>query len=81
MQKRDKAKLTIEFFSRNIRDTTLEYKIIEKKALALVKAIKDFRVYILHSHTIAYVPNAAVKEIPVQNDPKGRRGRWISTLL
>jgi hypothetical protein len=43
--------------------------------------VKDFRVYILHSHTLAYVPNAAVKEVLVQNDPEGRRGRWIAALL
>jgi len=49
--------------------------------LDLVKAIKDFRVYILHLHTLAYFPNAAVKEVLVQNDPEGRRGRWIAALL
>ena len=36
---------------------------MEKQAYALVKAIKDFRVYILYSHVIAYVPNVAVKDI------------------
>lgn len=61
MQKRDKIKLPIEFFSHNIRDATLMCNIIEKQALDLVKAIKDFIVYILHSRTLAYVPNAAVK--------------------
>ena len=38
------------------------YIIIEKQGLALVKAVKEFKVYILHSHTPAYVPNAAVKK-------------------
>lgn len=27
------------------------------------------------------MPNAEVKEVLVQNDPEGRRGRWITTLL
>jgi hypothetical protein len=53
----------IAFFSKALRDVSLNYKIMEKQAFALVKAIKDFRVYILHSHTIAYVPNAVVKDI------------------
>jgi hypothetical protein len=35
----------------------------KSKAYALVKALKEFRVYILHSHTVAYVPNNSVKEI------------------
>ena len=57
------------------------YNIIEKQALALVKALNDFKVYILHSHTIAYVPNATVKDVLVQTDPEGRRGKWIAAML
>jgi len=47
----------------------------------LVKALKDFRVYILHSHILAYVPNTVVKDVLVQTDPEGRRGKWIAALL
>ena len=54
---------------------------MEKQALALVKAIKDFRVYIIYSHIIAYVPNAVVKDIITQDGPDGRRGKWIATIL
>ena len=54
---------------------------MEKQALALVKAIKDFRVYILYSHIIAYVPNFVVKDILTQDGPDGRRGKWIATIL
>ena len=46
-----------------------------------MKALKDFQVYILHSHILAYVPNAAVKDVLVQTDPEGRRGKWIAALL
>eukprot|EP00253_Pinus_taeda_P011343 PITA_11343 len=81
MQKREGVEKPIAFFSRIIRDGALKYNIIEKKALALVKALKDFRVYILHSHILAYVPNAAVKDILVQANPEGRRGKWIASLL
>ena len=65
MQKRDGVEKPIAFFSRIIRDGELKYNIIEKQALVLVKALKYFRVYILHSHIIAYVPNAAVKDVLV----------------
>eukprot|EP00253_Pinus_taeda_P019184 PITA_19184 len=81
MQKRDGVKRPIAFFSRIIRDGALNYNIIEKKALALIKALKDFRVYILSSHILAYVPNAAVKDVLVQTEPEGRRGKWIAALL
>ena len=49
--------------------------------MALVKAIKYFRVYILHSHIIAYVPNVVVKDILTQDGPDSRRGKWIATIL
>jgi hypothetical protein len=47
----------------------------------LVKALKEFRTYILHSHVIACVPNSSVKDILTQPDPEGRRGKWIATML
>eukprot|EP00253_Pinus_taeda_P022623 PITA_22623 len=49
--------------------------------LVLVKSVKDIRVYILHSHILTYVPNEFVKDVLVQTDPEGRRGKWIVALL
>ena len=72
MQKRDGHEKPIAFFNQTIRDASLRYNIIEKQALALVKALKDFRVYILHSHILAYVPNAVVKDVLVQTYTEGR---------
>lgn len=71
----------IAFFSKSLRDAALNYNIMEKHAFTLVKAIKNFRVYILHSHTIAYVPNTVVKDILTQDNPDGRRGKWIAVIL
>eukprot|EP00253_Pinus_taeda_P010492 PITA_10492 len=71
----------IAFFSRALRDAPLNYKIMEKQAYALVKAIKDFRVHILYSHIIAYVPNAVVKDILTQEGMEGKRGKWIANIL
>ena len=70
----------ISFFSRALRDAPLKYNIMEKQALALVKALKDFRVYILHSHIIAFVPHTVVKDILIQYRD-GKRGKWIATIL
>jgi hypothetical protein len=53
----------IAFFSRASRDAELKYDIMDKQAYALVKSLKSFRVYVLHSRVIAYVPSATVKEI------------------
>eukprot|EP00253_Pinus_taeda_P014078 PITA_14078 len=71
----------IAFFSRALRDTPLKYQIMEKQAYALVKAIKDFRIYILYSHVIAYVPNDVVKDILTQEGLEGKRGKWIARIL
>jgi hypothetical protein len=59
----------------------LRYEIMEKQAYALVKALKAFRVYVLHSKVTAYVPSASVKDILVQPDIDGKRGRWIAKIL
>ena len=54
---------------------------MEKKLYALVKALKPFRVYILHSRIIAYVPTTVVKDILVQPDSEEKRGWWIAKIL
>lgn len=37
--------------------------------------------HILHSHTVAYVPSIAVKDILTQLDPEVRRAKWIVVFL
>ena len=61
----------IDFLIMALRDSELKYNVVEKQVYALVKTLKDFRVYILHSHVIAYVPNSIVKGILSQPDPDG----------
>ena len=43
--------------------------------------MKDFRVNILHSHIIAYVPSNVVKNILTQPEPEGKKKKWIVVLL
>jgi hypothetical protein len=57
------------------------YEIMEKHAYALVKDLKDFRVYFLHSRVTAYLPSASMKDILIQPDIDGRRGKWITKFL
>jgi hypothetical protein len=66
LQKNDEGyEQPISFFSRALRDAEVRYDILEKQAYALVKALKSFRVYLLHVKIIAYVPSSAVREILV----------------
>ena len=71
----------IAFFSKALRDAPINYKIMEKQAFALLKAIEDFRVYILYSHVIVYVPNVVVKDILTQDGIEGKLGKWIANIL
>ena len=46
----------------------------------MVKDIKAFRMYVLHSKIITYVPTSVVKDILVQPDNDGKRGRWLAKI-
>jgi hypothetical protein len=71
----------ISFFSRAFRDAEMRYNIMGKKGYALVKSLKDFRIYVLHSRIISYVPSSSIKEILIQRDIDGKRRKWIAKLL
>jgi hypothetical protein len=77
----DEREQPISFFSKALRDAEIRYEIMEKQAYALVKALRDFRFYVLHSRVTAYVPSASVKDILIQPDIDGRRGKWIAKIL
>ena len=53
----------IAFYSKTLTNSSLKYDIMEKQAYAIIKSLKEFRVYILHSHTIVSVASVAIKEI------------------
>jgi hypothetical protein len=46
----------------------------------MVKALKEFRTYVMHSKIIAYVPTSSVKDILVQPDSDEKRGRWLTKI-
>jgi hypothetical protein len=71
----------IAYFSRALRDVEVRYELMEKQAYALVKSLKAFRVYVLQSKIIPYVPSIVVKDILIQPDIDGRRSKWIAKIL
>jgi hypothetical protein len=71
----------ISFSSKALRDAKIRYEIMEKQAYSLVKALKDFRVYVLHSKVTACIPSSSMKDILIQPDIDGRRGKWIAKIL
>ena len=77
---KDGLEQPIAFFSKTLRDSELKYNTLEKQAYSLVKAyLKFFRIYVLHSKVIAYVPNAATKDVLTQPDSEEKRGKWIAS--
>ena len=43
--------------------------------------MKSFRMYILQSKAIAYIPNSAMKDILVHPDSESKWVKWIARLL
>ena len=67
MQSNDEGvQAPIAFMSVPLKNHELKYSQIEKHAFAVVKALKNFQFYILHSHSIVYVLDEAVKSVLTQ---------------
>jgi hypothetical protein len=70
----------IYFFGTSMRDAKLRYDILEKQAYAMVKAIKYFRIYVIHSKIVTYVPTSTIKGILVQLDSYRKIVRWLAKI-
>lgn len=71
----------IAFFSSIMRDVELKYNILEKHAYTLVRDLKSFISYVLHSKVISYVSNSIIKEILSQRDNDGSKGNGFIPLI
>ena len=47
----------------------------------MVKSLKAFRIYVLHSKIVAYVSSASVKEILIHPNIDGKRSKWIAKIM
>lgn len=74
----DNEEVPIYFMSVPLKKHELKYSLMEKQAYAVVKAVKQFRYYIIHSHAVIYVPHSAVKSILTQRDiGMNNRASWV----
>jgi hypothetical protein len=71
----------ITFFIKALRDVEIKHDMMEIQAYTLVKYLKAFKIYVLHSKFIAYVPSASMKDIFIQPDIDGRRSKCIAQIL
>ena len=76
-----KAQHPIAFFSKILRYVELKYDIMDEQAYALIKSLKDLRVYIFYFDIISYVPNNAINNILTPPYLERRRSKWIAVLL
>jgi hypothetical protein len=66
--------------SKVLRDSVMNYLIIEKQAYALVKTLKHFRNYVGYNKIKAYVPYPTIKDVLLQQDCMGTKGKWVSKI-
>ena len=71
----------IAFFSKTLRDAELKYDPIEKQAYTLIKSLKYFRIYILHTKVISYVPLDFVKDVLTHPNIDANRAKWIANMV
>ena len=69
MQENDEGiQAPIAFMSIPLKNHELKYSQIKKHAFVVVKALKNFRFYILNSLLVILVPNTVVKIVLTQKD-------------
>ena len=70
----------IGFFSRTLSDVQRRYAVVEREALAIVKALEYFRYYLLGSHFFVSTDHNPLKGIRGVKDPRKRIHRWMLAL-
>jgi RNase H-like domain found in reverse transcriptase/Reverse transcriptase (RNA-dependent DNA polymerase)/Integrase zinc binding domain/Integrase core domain/Zinc knuckle/Aspartyl protease len=70
----------VAYYSARLADAETRYSAYEREALALVKAVKHFRCYLLGRRTQVWTDNSAVASLFKATDPSGRIVRWVNLL-
>ena len=70
----------ISFMSTGLQAAELNYLDVDKQAYAVLKAVKQFRPYILKNRTKVIVPHPAVRSLFIQKELGERRGNWVTAL-
>ena len=68
------------FFGSNLQGAELNYSAVEKKVYAIFKALKNFRPFLLKTHTKIIVPYSAVRQLLIQREVGEKRVNWVIAL-
>jgi hypothetical protein len=77
----DGAERAIRFYSRTMIAAERNYSTTDKEALAVISALKQFRVYLLGNHFTIYTDHQALRQVLNDPQPTGRRARWIAAIM
>ena len=79
-QRKGKVFHAIYYASKVLNDAQINYATTEKEMLAIVYALKKFRLYLVGSKVIVYTNHAAIKYLLNKADSKPHLIRWILLL-
>ena len=79
-QKREKRYQPVAYWSRHLNKAQQNYSTIEKEALAIVMAVKHFRVYLYGQKFVIATDHQALKWLNEMREPQPRLARWIIEL-
>lgn len=79
-QVQDKKEVVIAYASRQLKKPEINYATIEKEALAVIFAIKQFRHYLSDTHFTVISDHRPLQWLENQKDHSGRLGRWAILL-
>ena len=71
----------VRFWSRTLQPAERNYATTDREALAVVCALKQFRVYLLSQRFVIYTDHQALRQVLNEEQPTGRRARWCATLM
>ena len=79
-QIQNEKEVVIAYSSRQLRPPEIKYATVEKEALAVVFAIKQFRHYLLEKSFTVISDHRPLQWLENQKDASGRLGRWAIQL-
>lgn len=75
------VEVPIGFMSIPLKKHELNYSLSEKKYFTIIKAVKQFKYYILHSHSMLFVLDTVVKSILTQQEVGlNNRATWVTKI-
>ncbi len=75
-----KADYVVEYFSRSLTQVQENWSATDLECLAIVKAVWHFNGYLKERPFTIYMDHQALATLRTQQNPKGRKARWIAEL-